>query len=399
MLMATTGHLVEPSIYALADFTVPQYGELLDAIYRGPLEEAPWSSALESVRVLLNACSATLILRPPTFDRPGSMFNMPPRDTYARKGVTYNSYYHSLDPFVDIAPGTVTTVDKFVGTEAWCQSAIYQELLKGLDMRYIIGADIQTDDGVVCRFRLCRGHDAGDFSAQDEAICLALLPHFKRAVDLYSRIDVAESERGLYEHAVDRMLIGMVVLDDQGMVLRANAAARTVLGENDGIRLRGGKLEFADHRDRSRFRERVRRSIDSISISQDDCASGPMVEAMSLARPSGKGRLEVLIRAIPMREWAEENKWCPACVVVIRDPACSAQTSVEVLRQLFDFTPTEASLALLMANGASLEAAAEALKVKTNTVRAHLRSIFQKAGVTRQAELVRTLLNSVVSLS
>lgn len=397
--MATPGPLVEPSIYALAGFTVPQFGELLEAIYRGPLEESPWSSALESVRVLLNARAATLILRPPTLDRPGAMFNMPPRGTYGRHGATYNSYYHSLDPFIDIPPGTVTTVDKFVGAEAWCRSAIYQELLKGLDMRYILGADMPAADGVVCRFRLCRGHDAGDFSARDEAMCLALLPHFRRAVDLYSRIDVAESERGLYEHAVDRMLIGMVVLDDQGMVLKANAAARTLLGENDGIRLRGGRIEFADARDRSRFRELVQRSIDSISIAPDDGAATPMVEAMSLARPSGTGRLEVLIRAIPMREWSDENKWCPACVVVIRDPACSAQTSVEVLRQLFDFTPTEASLALLMANGSSLEDAARLLKVKSNTVRAHLRSIFQKAGVTRQAELVRTLLNSVVSLS
>ncbi len=397
--MATPGHLVEPSIYALAGFTVPQFGELLDAIYRGPLEESPWSSALESVRELLNACSATLILRPPTLDRPGSMFNMPPRESYGRTGVTYNSHYHSLDPFIDIPPGTVTTVDKFVGAEAWCRSAIYQELLKSLDMRYILGADIPTADGVVCRLRLCRGHDAGDFSARDQAICQALLPHFRRAVDLYSRIDVAESERGLYEYAVDRMLIGMVVLDDQGTVLKANTAARMLLGENDGIRLRSGRFEFADTRDRSRFRELVQRSIDSISIAPDDGACTPMVEAMSLARPSGTGRLEVLIRAIPMREWSDENKWCPACVVVIRDPACSAQTSVEVLRQLFDFTPTEASLALLMANGSSLEDAAQLLKVKTNTVRAHLRSIFQKAGVTRQAELVRTLLNSVVTLS
>lgn len=398
MPTATPPHLVEPSIYEMAGFTVPQHAELLDAIYGGPLEEAPWSSALESVRVLLNACSATLILRPPTLDRPGAMFNMPLRDTYARRGLTYNSYYHSLDPFVDIPPGTVTTVDKYVGTDAWCRSPIYQELLKGLGMRYILGADIRTADGVVCRFRLCRSHDAEDFSAKDEAICRALLPHIKRAVDLYSRIDVAESERGLYEYAVDRMLIGMVVLDDQGMVLKANAAARA-LGENDSIRVRRGKFEFADTRDRSRFRERVQRSIDSISLAQDDGASAPMVEAMSLARRSGTSRLEVLIRAIPMREWSDENKWCPACVVVIRDPTCSAQISIEVLRKLFDFTPTEASVALLMANGSSLEDAAQSLKVKTNTVRAHLRSIFLKAGVTRQAELVRTLLNSVVSLS
>ncbi|SPS01908.1 helix-turn-helix transcriptional regulator [Cupriavidus taiwanensis] len=397
--MATAGHLVEPSVYASAGFTVAQLGELLEAIYRGPLEESPWSGALESVRVLLNARAATLILRPPTLDRPGAMFNMPPRGTYGRHGATYNSYYHSLDPFIDIPPGTVTTVDKFVGAEAWCRSAIYQELLRDLDMRYILGADIPAADGVVCRFRLCRGHGDGDFSARDEAACLALLPHFRRAVDLYSRIDVAESERGIYEHAVDRMLIGMVVLDDQGLVLKANAAVRALLGENDGIRLRGGRIEFADARDRSRFRELVQRSIDSISIAPDDGAAAPRVAAMSLARPSGTGRLEVLIRAIPIREWSDENKWCPACVVVIRDPACSAQTSVEVLRQLFEFTPTEAALALLMANGSSLEDAARLLKVKSNTVRAHLRSIFQKAGVTRQAELVRTLLNSVVSLS
>ncbi|SOZ69923.1 putative transcriptional regulator, LuxR family (fragment) [Cupriavidus taiwanensis] len=279
--MANTGHLVEPSIYALAGFSVAQYGELLDAIYRGPLEETPWSSALESVRVLLNACSATLVLRPPTFDRPGSMFNMPPRETYRRQGVTYNSHYHSLDPFVDLPPGMVTTVDKFVGAEAWCRSPVYQELLKDLDMRYVLGADIQSADGVVCRFRLCRGHDAHDFSEKDQAICLARLPHIKRAVDLYSRIDVAESERGLYEYAVDRMLIDMVLLDDQGMVLKANAAARTLLGENDGIRLRGGKFEFADTRERGRFREPLRRSIDSISAMQDDGAPAPMVEAMS----------------------------------------------------------------------------------------------------------------------
>ncbi|UIF89948.1 DUF1254 domain-containing protein [Cupriavidus sp. UYPR2.512] len=56
------------------------------------------------MRALLNACSATLILRPPTLDRPGSMFNMPPRDSYGRRGITYNSHYHSLDPFVDIPP-------------------------------------------------------------------------------------------------------------------------------------------------------------------------------------------------------------------------------------------------------------------------------------------------------
>lgn len=46
----------------------------------------------------------------------------------------------------------------------------------------------------------------------------------------------------------------------------------------------------------------------------------------------------------------------------------------------------------------SLEEAAEALGIKPNTARAHLRSIFSKTGVRRQTELVRLFLNSVAWL-
>ncbi len=51
-----------------------------------------------------------------------------------------------------------------------------------------------------------------------------------------------------------------------------------------------------------------------------------------------------------------------------------------------------------LANGLSLEEAAENLGIMRNTARAHLRAIFSKTGVRRQAELVRVMLNSVVSL-
>jgi DNA-binding CsgD family transcriptional regulator len=51
-----------------------------------------------------------------------------------------------------------------------------------------------------------------------------------------------------------------------------------------------------------------------------------------------------------------------------------------------------------MADGLTLDEAAEQLGIMKNTVRAHLRGIFAKTGATRQATLMKTLLNSVVSL-
>lgn len=68
-------------------------------------------------------------------------------------------------------------------------------------------------------------------------------------------------------------------------------------------------------------------------------------------------------------------------------------------KQLFNLTPAETALAMELTNGLSLEEAAEALNIRRNTARAHLRSIFSKTGVRRQTELVRIMLNSVAALS
>ncbi|MNY82708.1 hypothetical protein D3C86_2249760 [compost metagenome] len=50
-------------------------------------------------------------------------------------------------------------------------------------------------------------------------------------------------------------------------------------------------------------------------------------------------------------------------------------------------------------DGLTLDESAERLCLSRNTVRAHLRGVFAKTGATRQAQLVKTLLNSVAALA
>jgi len=72
---------------------------------------------------------------------------------------------------------------------------------------------------------------------------------------------------------------------------------------------------------------------------------------------------------------------------------------VKVVARLFGFTPTEAGLAMLLANGLTLDEASEQLGVSRNTTRTHLRAVFAKTGVTRQTGLVRLILQSVAPLA
>jgi DNA-binding CsgD family transcriptional regulator len=124
---------------------------------------------------------------------------------------------------------------------------------------------------------------------------------------------------------------------------------------------------------------------------------GSDVSAMSLSRPSGRRKLAAVIRRIPMIE-ESEGRARPAYAVFVRDPDAQAKPAQNMARQLFDFTPAEANFAVELVNGLSLDEAAIKLGIRRNTARGHLRAIFIKAGVTRQSELVRVLLNAVLGL-
>ena len=64
---------------------------------------------------------------------------------------------------------------------------------------------------------------------------------------------------------------------------------------------------------------------------------------------------------------------------------------MELLELLFDLTPAEARVASLLAEGCTVDDIGRQLKIATNTVRRHLKSVFGKTGVHRQAELVSLL--------
>jgi DNA-binding CsgD family transcriptional regulator len=65
--------------------------------------------------------------------------------------------------------------------------------------------------------------------------------------------------------------------------------------------------------------------------------------------------------------------------------------SATLLGEYFDFTPAEARLAQIIAQGSSLDEAAQALGIRMSTARTQLASIFAKTNTRRQGKLVAIL--------
>lgn len=76
---------------------------------------------------------------------------------------------------------------------------------------------------------------------------------------------------------------------------------------------------------------------------------------------------------------------------IIADPSAT-RTNVSAIASALNILPSEAKVVCGIVDGLSLEEAAALANVSVHTARSYLKSVFQKTGVSRQAELVRLAL-------
>ena len=355
----------------------------------GPFEPQPWQSWLDALRVRLGASYVSLLLPPALSDGGWSALfaGRAEPDLTAR----YTGSLHALDPFVNLPRDRIMAVEELIDEPDWLASAVYQSYLAPLGVRYLIGADLALPDGRVCRFRVSRGASDGRFGNAERALCTLLLPHLRRAVRIHSTVEALETERQLHCGTVERLAVGTLLLDGRGKVVAANRVAQDILSGDDGLQLINDEL-----------RPHLRRERQALSELIAQAAGGKadeprLVAGLTLSRPSGRSPYGVLIRPLRPADGLVYGAR-PVAVLHISDPERQVGASPAVIRALFNLTPAEAGLALLLADGSTLEEAAVRLGSSRHTVRSQLRSIFAKTGVTRQTELVRLILRSVAPL-
>ena len=122
-----------------------------------------------------------------------------------------------------------------------------------------------------------------------------------------------------------------------------------------------------------------------------------VVKVLRLPRSKERSALALLIRPIPASQWGEGQS-SPCAAVFLSDPDLREPASQHILGELFQLTPAESNLAILLSRGLSLAQVSQTQSISQHTARAQLKAIFAKTGVSRQAELVRLVLKSVASL-
>jgi DNA-binding CsgD family transcriptional regulator len=185
--------------------------------------------------------------------------------------------------------------------------------------------------------------------------------------------------------ALDRLDDGVALVDHRGRVLFANGIATSIIARGDGLILAGCGLRAATAADARRLEGLIA-----------DVAEGGTGGMMRVARPSlAEPFLLVVAPARPDGPWPVQLG--PAAIIFIADPERTPRLQHRQLADLFGLTATEAKVAVAIASGKTGPQSARELRMSANTVHTHLRRIFHKLGVHRQADLTRVLMRAGIA--
>lgn len=255
--------------------------------------------------------------------------------------------------------------------------------------RHVTATEQSADNQVKYTLTVFRDYEAKIFDNEETALAGVLIAQIMQALELASRIESGEVESAVYSEALERMNVGVILVDERGRVSSHTPVAERLLKGREGIQVQGSTLRAVKASEDSELQAAIREAA-QVGSDGRDASEGC---GLSLSRPSHERPLGIIVQPARMRSTGKEM-----VTVFVRDCQNEPNLNEALVRRVFNLTPAEADVTVRLTAGLSLEDAAKSLEISRNTARAHLRSIFAKNGITRQTDLVRLMLNSAVAL-
>ena len=314
----------DKGVFQLADMELSQHDRVLRLLYAAVLDSDKWVEVLHEMRALFAANSLTLILREPSADDPGRLIwvgNIAGEDV-----VRFAPSSQVATPVTNLLADHVYTIADLMEVSAWRGSSYFQHWCVPHDIFHVMLVDISTAGAGRLPLRITRRETEPAFSAQDRARCQVLLPHLRQALQMHNERQRRESLGGLLSSAIGRLSVGVIVLDARGRVFDQNLMAAQMLASGDGLKLVSGGLEAFYPSDNRALQNLIRGAF-------AHHASGvpALVDAVSIARPSGQLSLGVVAEVVPPGDHASD-RGKPVAVLYVRDPSSPTLASAGAIR-------------------------------------------------------------------
>lgn len=308
----------------------------------------------------------------------------------------YDEYYHSKNIWVLnsrnlMTPGRVVTSHEVCPDSKVLRSEYYADFLRPQNIFHNIGATLLCEGSTAALMTVLRPYREGHFEREQVGLVKVLMPHLQRALQIQNRLRLSGLRFAASSEALDRIRVGIFVIDSSGFSEPLNTAAQTILSEGD-LHLACGSLAASKANE-----HRTLRSLITDALASTDTAWQPRGGMMHITRKSLQHPLEVLVTPICCGYGILGESRKGALVLVV-DPEREAGISEDLLRRTWHLSRAEAKVATLLSSGKDIQEIADELGISLNTARSHLKRVLSKTGSRRQAEVVLRCLQSCAVL-
>lgn len=226
----------------------------------------------------------------------------------------------------------------------------------------------------------------------DREKMLELLPALRKAHLVHKNITATENRLDIANNSLNGVPRAIIAMTPVGEVIKLNDAA-TGLVERDLFGVKYGKLTISDARISQQFQDKLAeiRILTHDSLRQ-------FTWNRSFRSRTDNYNYQLILRSFPLESWhLESSSYDRFVELLIGSLDTRIMPSTDQLRDFYDLSSAQARVVLALLEGNDIMTSAAKLHISINTVRSHLRAIYEKLGVGNQRDLLRLLSSTLVN--
>jgi DNA-binding CsgD family transcriptional regulator/PAS domain-containing protein len=372
-----------------------EQGRLSDhigAIYDAALDPRLWPSTIEASCQLLKSCAcgiAALDVMDPSANI-SAQFGI---DQAYLELLGNGSRHPLIKNLMRSSIGEVGSAVSKMTEEGFRNSVLYQRWNE--PKGYVVdlfNVTLERTATAVIHLGFVRHETVGIADAETLRDLSLLFPHYRRAVLIGKTIEQTRVEATSLSDALDGLAASVFLLDAANRIVYLNRAAESMLDEGLVARKSGDAIIICDKTADSTLRKTGAAIVGGELLNQ---------ESIAIAVRGLDGQ-PYIAHVLPLTSGVRQKagrSYQAISALFLRSARFARPAALDAMAQLYSLTPAEVKTLVGVVELGSIPAAAKTHDVSRETIKTHLKRIFEKTGTSRQADLVKLLAGIISPLA
>jgi DNA-binding CsgD family transcriptional regulator len=362
------------------------FSALIADVYDAALDPPSWRKVLKDICAFVRGGPSASLFWQDAIKRTGKTYYVWGGDPQYNQ--LYWDKYVGLNPFTSAAGhfpvGEIYSAADILPLPQFVETPFYKEWMTPQGWGDVLSANLDKSPTSRAVFSVARHARDGLVDDEMRRRMRLLVPHVRRSAMIGKVINLSKVEAAALADTLDGLQAGMFLVDSCGKLVHANLAGRAMLNEGNVLHA-NGKLVALDSQSDNALREIL------LAAGRGDTALAEKRIAVKLTARDGS---EYVTHVLPLTAGARRRAGQPYAAVAaifVQKVGHDASPALGMLVQQFGLTAAEVKVLIAIMDYGGVAEVASALNLSPATVRTHLRHVFEKTGLRRQADLVKLM--------